>query len=280
MNTTNSKLKIGVVLPSRGLVFSRTMETVIDNLKGYDFTLYMAHDLPIPDCFNYPLARALKDNIDLIWFVEEDMTIPSKTLDEMIALFTAGHQVVSSEYADRRTGRNLVCRNEKGTVIYTGMGCLLVDAKVFEKLEKPYLRRATFEKVDTKDGFDYKLVDSSNNEWYGTQDVYFSYTLRKLGIKIQIVKAKIGHLQLVERGKNETNAGAHEIKEIFIIDPKPLEPYEFIGGSKLMNEKMVIPKFSGSCMGQSFTEGKQILLSPEVINTVGQDSFIFVKSKK
>jgi hypothetical protein len=75
-------------------------------------------------------------------------------------------------------------------------------------------------------------------------------------------------------------AGAHEIKEIFIIDPKPLEPYEFIGGSKLVGEKMVIPKFSGSYMGQTFVEGQQILLAPEVINTVGQDNFIYVKSKK
>lgn len=278
----NSSKKIAVILPSRGLVFSRTMESVIDNLYGYDYQLFMAHNLPIPDCFNVPLEKALTSytKFDLIWFVEEDMVIYPHTLDSMVEIIEKGELCVSAEYADRRTGRNLVCRNEKGTVIYTGMGCLLVDARVFTKLEKPYLRRATFEKIDTKDGFDYELVDSSNNEWYGTQDVYFSYTLRKLGIEIQIVKAKIGHLQLVERGKNETNAGAHEIKEIFIIDPKPLEPYEFIGGSKLVGEKMVIPKFSGSCMGQTFIEGQQILLAPEIINTVGQDNFIYVKSKK
>ncbi len=270
-------MKVGVILPSRGLVFSKTMESVIANLKGYDFTLYMAHNLPIPDCFNEPITRALKDKVAVLWFVEEDMTFPMGTFKKMLDIFTGNDKVaVTGVYADRRTGKNLICSNEKGTVIYTGMGCLLVSADIVAKLDKPYVQRACFEKIKTKNGFDYKLVDGVKNEWYGTQDVYFSYSLRKLGLRILTVEAKIGHLQLIKRGVDEKNTGTHEIEEVFITSEEKTPPFEFIGGPKLGGTRQVIPKISGVCSGYNFSAGVKTLLPSEIIHAVGQENFTFL----
>lgn len=69
-------MKIGVILPSRGLIFSRTAEEILNNLKKVPHKIYFAHKRPIPECFNEPLEEALADkDITHIWFVEDDMVL-------------------------------------------------------------------------------------------------------------------------------------------------------------------------------------------------------------
>jgi len=209
--------KIGVCIASRGMVFSKTMESVIQNLKGKDFELYMAHDLPIPDCFNVPLKRALKDKCKLIWFVEEDMYVPSDTLDKMLALFSAGHSVISSDYADRRTRESLVYRNEKDEILYTGMGCMLVKAELLKKLLPELIQTYVFWLVKNDDGItELQPHPEIKNKGYGTQDVYLCYSLKELGEDIVLVDSKIGHLQLIEKGKSNQNNGAHKIETVYV----------------------------------------------------------------
>lgn len=208
-------MKIGVVLPSRGLVFSKTMESVFNNTKGKDWQLYMAHDLPIPDCFNIPLKLSLKDGCKLIWFVEEDMYIPPDTLDKMLALFAAGEKVISSNYADRRTGKSFVELDNNGEVLYAGMGCLLVDAEILKKMAPDYLQTCVFW---IKTGGGEKWLEPHpeiKNTGYGTQDIWLNWKIRELGYKIALVDSKIGHLQLVEKSPDNTNTGQHKIDVIY-----------------------------------------------------------------
>lgn len=212
------KEKIGVVLPSRGLVFSRTMESVFENIKGKDVQVYMAHNLPLPTCFNYPLKKALDDGCTLIWFVEEDMVIPGGTLDKMLEEYSKGSMAVSTEYADRRTGKTLVQRTKKGEVLYSGMGCLLVHRSIFDKMEPPWLRTCVFWLVtDEETGeVNYEPHPELPFKGYGTQDVWLSWNIREQGHQIKIVDAEIGHLQLVERAADQQNQGQHDIEAIYI----------------------------------------------------------------
>lgn len=217
--------KLGIIVPSRGLVFSRTMESVIKNIKGVDnYELYMAHDLPLPICFNAPLKKALDEGCDLLWFVEEDMLIPEGTLKKMIEEHEKGFKFVSTEYADRRTGVTLVQRKKTGEPIYTGMGCLLVDRVIFDNMEPPWLRTCVFHLItddDTGD-IDYEPHPEIPFKGYGTQDVWLSYNARKQGHPLHVINAKIGHMQLIEKSKDCENQGQHEIETIFIKNSKGL----------------------------------------------------------
>ena len=49
---------IAVILPSRGLIFSRTADEILQNLKDIPHKIYFSHRKPIPDCFNEPVEEA------------------------------------------------------------------------------------------------------------------------------------------------------------------------------------------------------------------------------
>lgn len=206
-------MKIGVVLPSRGLIFSRTIESILRNTVDHPgWQLYMSHDLPIPDCFNEPLWRALDDGCSYIWFVEEDMLIPDGLLNKMFLRHT---DVVSVDYADKKTGRPFLHKNNKGEVIYTGVGCMLVKRDVIKRMQEPVFRESLFEQQP--DGNLIERTFNRDRKIYGTQDVYFCSKIRELGYKIEIVEnAGVGHLKLVETGKPSINQGQHLITAVYL----------------------------------------------------------------
>lgn len=207
--------KLGIILPSRGLVFSKTMESVFNNIKNKDCNLYITHDLPLPDCFNIPLEKALKDKCNLIWFVEEDMLIPEGTLDKMIKMILRGSTVVSADYANKNNGESFTFKN-KNEVLFTGMGCMLLDSSVFKKIKKPYIRQGTFWIKEDEGNKYLEYHPEIPQKGYGTQDVYLCQELIRTGNKIDLVDAKIGHLKLIEKSDPLSNNGKHTIKEVYI----------------------------------------------------------------
>ena len=83
----SNNTKLGVVLPSRGLLFSKTLEELLRELKPYNYKIYFSHARPIPDCFNIPTKQALEDpEITHILFCEDDMCLPNGVLKKMIDL--------------------------------------------------------------------------------------------------------------------------------------------------------------------------------------------------
>jgi len=209
-------MKIGVVLPSRGIMFSKTMESVFNNVKGLDdVSLYMAHGRPIPDCFNEPLNKALKEGCDAISFVEEDMDIPSDTLRKFIA---SEEPVITTDYADRRTGVPLILRDTDDNVIFSGMGCMLVRREVFEKMEKPYVKPMVFWKVQHPNGdIEWEPHPEIPFNGYGGQDLGFCHKIRKAGYRItEYHNIKIGHMMLVAKSEDIINNGGDVVKTTYI----------------------------------------------------------------
>lgn len=212
-------MKLGVILASRGTMFSRTMESVFENTKGHNWKLYMAHGLPIPDCFNVPLKRALKDKCDWIWFVEEDMYIPKGTLKRM---FELKQPIVTVDYGDKKSGKALILRNIDESVVFSGMGCLLVKADVFEKLSEPYFKPMVFWKIVEDNGdIRYEAHPEIKETGYGMQDIYFCWIVNKLGYKIvELPQAKIGHQRLVAKG-GESKSEVDTVEIVYINNENP-----------------------------------------------------------
>jgi len=198
------------------MVFSKLMESVLQNLKGKEYEIFMQHGISIPNCYNFAMEAVVKSQgITHVWFVEEDHVFPNDTLDRMLAVNV---DVVATAYGDRRSEVNLVQYQNNGDVIYSGMGCMLVKREVFDKLESPYFRTVFIELKKDEKGF-VTLIPRSNihSEGYGGQDIYFCTTLVNSGFKINLLpNSKVGHMMLMETGKDGTNQGKHIIKTVYL----------------------------------------------------------------
>lgn len=204
-------VKVAVILPSRGLIFSQTAQEVLDNLKGIPHKIYFAHRRPLPACFNEPLEKALKDkDVTHIWFVEDDMILPPNTLQKLLE---ADANAATCDYPVNQHGRGSVFYDQGGNVVFCGTGCLLVKRSVFDNLKKPYftdsIRWTSYNYGDAV-----KLVAKPNEkgEGYGLHDITFCLRLWKQGIKIQVLKMRLGQRKLLELGKAGSNDGAHKIE--------------------------------------------------------------------
>ena len=204
-------VKIGVIFPSRGLIFSRTAQELLDNLKGYDYQIFFAHGRPIPDCFETPLQMALFDaNITHIWIVEDDMVLPKGTLKKLL---DADKAVVTADYPITKEGRGSVFRDASKKVLFCGTGCLLIKKEVFNELKSPYFRTDT--KWNVKNYGEYikfTAVHNESGDGYGLHDITFSFELHDLNIPIHVIPTKLGQRKLIALGKSGTNNGAHQIE--------------------------------------------------------------------
>lgn len=203
-------MKVGVILPSRGLIFSQTADEILQNLKDIPHKFFFSHGRPIPECFEKPTNRALlDDSITHLWFVEDDMVLTPPPLPPMLELNKA---IVSVDYPVSEQGRGAIFKVDK-QIIFCGTGCLLVKREVFDELKSPYFR--TDRRWNIKNYGDFmKMTVSkdSNMDGYGLHDVNFCMNLYRLNIPIHAISGKLGQRKLIALGKSGSNDGAHQIR--------------------------------------------------------------------
>lgn len=205
-------MKVAVILPSRGLMFSKTAEEILANLKDIPHKFFFAHKLPIPDCFEKPTNQALLDEeITHLWFVEDDMILPPDILQKMLDKDVAA---VTADYPTTDYGGGAVFK-VKGRIIFCGTGCTLVKREVFDELKAPYF--ATDICWNVKNFGDFiKIIAiprGKSKEGYGLHDVNFCMNLYRLDIPIHDIGITIGQRKLIALGKAGSNDGAHQIEE-------------------------------------------------------------------
>lgn len=206
----SDNLKVAVILPSRGLIFSQTADEILHNLKGIPHKFFFSHRQPIPKCFEKPTNRALlDDSITHLWFVEDDMVLPPDTLKKLI---DADANVVTCDYPVTKDGRGSVFFDNGGNVVFCGTGCLLVKREVFDNIKAPYFTdKVRWNMLNY--GESIKLVATKGKDQvYGMHDITFCIKLWKTGIKIKVIDTKLGQRKLIELGKAGTNDGAHKIE--------------------------------------------------------------------
>jgi len=202
-------VKVAVIFPSRGLVFSQTAEELLNNLKGVPHKIYFSHKRPIPECFESPTLEALKDpETTHLWFCEDDMILRPDTLKKLLE---ADCNAVTADYPVTKDGRGSVFYDKGKNVVFAGTGCLLVKRSVFDNLKKPYFTdkiRWTLLNY----GESIKLVGKYADVGYGTHDITFSIKLWNNGVKINVIKQRLGQRKLIALGKAGSNNGAHQIE--------------------------------------------------------------------
>lgn len=204
--------KLAVIVPSRGLMFSETLEELLGELEGFNYEIYWAHERPLPECFNEPTEQALKDpDVFAVLFCEDDMIIPKGVLREM---FERGYPAVALDYPFKENGDSTCHHDPHGYAYYTGTGFLLVARQVLENMEKPIWRtNVIFDPFIDKDTIHFwpRALDDIH---YGLHDLYFGMVCYSAGMPIYPLNRTAGQRKLKELGKPGTNNGQHDIYEL------------------------------------------------------------------
>lgn len=199
-------MKISVVQPTRGLIFSEAQTSLEENLQGYDYRIYRSFNLTIPDCQNTLVEEALLDEPDFIFFHEEDVVLPDGAIDDLVMVKA---DIACIDYGVG--GWGCVTRDQKTQeILWCGLGATLVKKEVFDGLEKPYFR--SDKGLLLNDWPETRWVDTGAQA-YGGQDIWFCMHARAKGFNIVQVGGEARHLKLEELGRAEINKGIHNIKD-------------------------------------------------------------------
>lgn len=212
-------MKIAVCLPSRGTVYSQTVDEILRELKsfGADWEIYWSHANPIPDCFNIVTEQALKDkDVTHLWYVEEDMVLPKGILKHLMAELTENNwSVVAADYPLLQVPSATIYRDPNNQAYFSGCGCTLMTRKPFKLLKKPYWR-TDIEWLREQKG-DYIEVTpkwvKDTSKVYGFQDITFGVSLYLKGEPIQISSMTCGQRKVIEKGHKDNNHGHDKIVE-------------------------------------------------------------------
>lgn len=196
---------IGVILPTRGLVYTRVEEALENFRKDHDLRVYRSHDMPIPDGHNYLTQQALRDGCDYIWFVEEDTVPVARSLE---LLLQVDSDIACIDYGV--SGWGCITKNTEGEILWCGLGCTLVKAHVFLALDFPWFRvdRALSLNTWTWTALPKEYLEKKN---YGSLDIWFCCQAREKGFEIKQAEGECDHLKLDLLGQPGTNNGLHQI---------------------------------------------------------------------
>lgn len=220
-------MTVGLCMPSRGLIFSKTVQSVVSGMRalagaGIASQVVFSHDLPIPESFNYVVEQSFQNkSVDRIVFIEEDMYVEEEAF---VALCTSEFDVATLQYNDKNgSPHGIIHYDEQGKILWCGFGATMIKRYVFEKISQPWFRDDVRYKVIKKmTGADGRKIVTqyepmeARSEWgYGGHDVDFYTRVNKAGFIIhQIPNYKAQHFMLVTLGKDHMNHGVHDIQTV------------------------------------------------------------------
>ena len=206
-------MKLAVVIPTRGLVHSRTLEAVMREASTVDleWTIFWAHSRPIPECYNEPIKAALDQDCDFVWIVEEDMQLPEGILAELLKALFQGHHFAAADYPVKADGTLCVARDEAGLVRHTGTGCLLGWGAAFETAG-PFTTDYQFE-IKNGQWVKQEVGRFDKARQYGGHDVEFGMRQYESGNPIHVVGTRCGQYRVARTAEpNRNKDGWHDIE--------------------------------------------------------------------
>ena len=198
----NETVKIAVLMPSRGLIHSRTIESVDRNLEGYDHKRFYSHNKGIPEAFNLLAEQALEDaEVTHIFFAEEDIIIPENTLKKALNL---SKEVVYVDYPVGEKNWSTI-RIQNGKILWGGLGCTLIERGVFDKVTRPWFY------TDKSLDLNLKVLDIPYK--YGGHDIWFGLKCDDAGIEKAKLDIVCTHLRIpvMDSIRREDNIGFYEV---------------------------------------------------------------------
>lgn len=209
---------IAVCVPTRGMIFTRTMESIISGCaaleaRGIKTKFFTTWDLPIPSGHNKCVEDALAiPEVDKVFFIEEDMYVPT---DAFVELASSPFQMVTLQYNDKN-GRphGIIEFDSTGSVVWCGLGATVITRHVFELVGQPYFfTERRWKNIRQNGQTTYERVSLPSPYGYGGLDVDFCFRAREKGVRIEwLPNYRAQHFQLTAMGEPYTNNGIHQIR--------------------------------------------------------------------
>jgi len=203
------KVDIGVILPSRGLLFTETLEELLRELAGRTYTIYWSHGNKLPACFNKPISRALRQPHSHILILEDDMVLPDGILQELL---DADEDIISCDYPIVNAPSGTVLYDQDDNAIFTGTGFMLAKKSALDKMPRPIFRADiewTFKQYGDKVKFSASQTDP--DKVYGHHDITFGLWQYVNNKPIKVTKTILAQRKLVKKGLTGDNIGTDEI---------------------------------------------------------------------
>lgn len=198
-------MRLAVILPSRGLIFSATVEEVLREAMsaGCEWRIFFAHSRPIPACFNEPITAAMAEGFTHFWIVEDDMALPVGVLGDLLA---ADRPVVACDYP---VGSSMaVHRDASGRVLWTGTGCLLATRDALSEL-LPFSVDYCYQAQG--DRWVRRTVEPGE-PIYGLHDVHLGMTLYERGTPVHVIPTLCTQRYVARTATPNRNAqGWHDV---------------------------------------------------------------------
>lgn len=212
MKTTSlfdKRISIGVILPSRGMLFTETLKELLDELWGIQHKLYWSHGNSLPKCFNMPLTKALKGSHTHILIVEDDMVLSKGILRELLE---SDEDIIACDYPVNTEPSGTVLYDTKGKAIFTGTGFMLIKRKVFNDLPTPVFRSdISWQYYGHENKVRFLAKKANPNTSYGQHDITFGLYNYLRGKPIAVSKTILKQRKLKAKGTNASNNGADDI---------------------------------------------------------------------
>lgn len=208
--------KIAVIIPSRGLIYSQTIDEALVALHGYDYQIFWSHGNPIPDCFNIPTEKALKDKtFTHFMFIEEDMVVPKDCVEKLLKYPVAAYDY---PYLPPRVN-HCATRDIKGDAICAGTGVFMIQRQYLDAMPKPLFRTDILWDIKMRWGQVMFEPNTQNDATYGIQDVNFCLRLYFNGHRVKLV-GDTGHRKVSGDRQEYTNKGVYAWEGNFGVTPK------------------------------------------------------------
>jgi hypothetical protein len=210
-------MKIGICVPLYNVVpvsfFVNFINRIHElyNQNEYDVQIYMRASTIVDKARNDLVKMALKDNCDYVFFVDSDTIIPKGAIDSLLKMNV---DIASGLYFSKGKPYLPVARVKEGErhffledfefnqimeVQGVGMGCCLINTKVFKDLEFPYFK-LEWRKFEGKD---YQIAE----------DLYFCDEAIKKGYKVHLNTGVVCPHFGIEVGPEQFHPYKEQIKQ-------------------------------------------------------------------
>ena len=239
MPKQKKEIRIGTLVPTRGLIFTETLNSIlVENARCNQYPVILTtKDLPIPDCRNALVEDALKHPAYFTHFllVDDDVVIPDGGLEEMLKLDAdiAFIDYPMHHHKGKWANMGTACYDnwlpgedwEGKPVVWAGLGCTLVKREVFEKMEKPWFKEMSKSFVRDKKG-KVSFTGEFPNPSGGGEDVYFFLQARKNKMKIAQVKGMVAKHLRIERFVLVLSSDKYKTQHTIKGNEKITQPYK------------------------------------------------------
>lgn len=164
-------MRITLSICTNRLVQPKTVGSLLEMVtysKEIDFHILIAdRGYSVAENRNYSVVQAQRNGSDYLMFVDDDMTFPEYTLESLLEhkkeivgvnsysrcfplSSTVGLMNDKGEYMppENYTAFQTQIPSELFKAYFVGCGVILIDMKVFEKIDKPYFKFETYEEEE------------------------------------------------------------------------------------------------------------------------------------